>query len=130
VFGAPYYRPRIVVELAIVQAVVFTLLFGSFYRCGAYFFIPHPHPAALSAAACTSWSSNVWTIHAWNFYGHGARFYTPRPSPALLPVAACTSRSSCRVGFLCMDLPQHGALGCMQEGVHGEEGASAVRRAS
>ena len=33
VFGAPYYRPRIVVELAIFQAIVFTCLFGSFYRC-------------------------------------------------------------------------------------------------
>ena len=33
VFGAPYYRPRIVVELAIFQAIVFTCLFGRFYRC-------------------------------------------------------------------------------------------------
>ena len=57
VFGAPYYRPRIVVELAIVQAVVFTLLFGSFYRCGLCFHTPHPSIALLSAAACTCRSS-------------------------------------------------------------------------
>ena len=33
VFIATYYRPRIVVVLALWQAVVFTLLFGNFFWC-------------------------------------------------------------------------------------------------
>jgi len=64
VFGAPYYRPRIVVELAIVQAVVFTLLFGSFYRCGLYFYTPHPSIACCLLLHVRAGAASVWTFHA------------------------------------------------------------------
>ena len=34
-FWATHYRPRIVVELAILQAFIFICLFANFYRCAA-----------------------------------------------------------------------------------------------
>ena len=34
-FWATHYRPRIVVEFAILQAFIFICLFANFYRCAA-----------------------------------------------------------------------------------------------